>query len=75
MNEKEIAQLLKKYINDSNEDYFYVLSTADTDIKVTHKNTHNKLIQFLNEELEIDLDVCLTIDRNIEKILDKLEEE
>lgn len=75
MNEKEIAQLLKKYINDSNEDYFYVLSTNDTDIKVTHKNTHNKLIDFLHDELEIDLDTCLLIDRNIEKILEKLEEE
>lgn len=71
MNEKEIAKLLHQYIDD-NDEYFYVLNTNTT---VTYKNTHNKLIRFLNEELNIDLDVCLTIDRNIEKILEKLEEE
>ena len=75
MNEKEISRILQKYINDSDENYFYYISTNDTDIKVTHKNTHNKLISFLHDELGIDLETCLLIDRNIDKILNKLEEE
>lgn len=76
MNAKEISRILKKYIDDNDENYFYVLSTNDNaDIKVTHKNTHNKLIHFLNDELKIDLNTCLIIDRNIEKILEKIEEE
>lgn len=75
MNEKEISKILRQYIDESNNDYFYVLSTNDTDIKITHKNTHNKLIEFLHDELEIDLDTCLKIDRNIDEILNKLEEE
>ena len=75
MNEKEISRILQKYINDSDENYFYYISTNDTDIKVTHKNTHNKLIEFLHDELGIDLETCLLIDRNIDEILNKLEEE
>ena len=75
MNEKEISKILRQYIDDNDENYFYVLNTNDTDIKVTCKNTHNKLIEFLHDELGIDLETCLLIDRNIDEILNKLEEE
>ena len=75
MNGKEISRILQQYIEDDDQNYFYVISTNDTDIKVTHKNTHGKLIQFLHDELKIDLETCLLIDRNIDEILNKLEEE